>query len=287
VVLRATGDSLLETVHAPVLHEQPALTQDFKVQTDPPAVQASADAKTFIYTLRPRAAQVRAVPPIEVAYFDPTTGRYHSLHSQPIPLQVEEAEILSMSDVISAPGSHVQHTPGQELAVGILANYTGPEVLVPQMVRLQVNPLLVVIGIFPPVAYLLTVCGRRWLQRRRQDSGQRRVRQARRQALTALRALAAQPDASSEDICAGVHRLLMRYISDTCRLHHAGLTVDEALAHLRAQDVDPEVMERTTAVLQLCDSARYAPGNLAVVQRTELIEDARAIVQGLEARRRR
>jgi hypothetical protein len=79
----------------------------------------------------------------------------------------------------------------------------------------------------------------------------------------------------------------MRDISDTFLLHHAGLTVDEALTHLRAQEVDQEVIERTTAVLQLCDSARYAPGNLAVVQRSGLIEDARAVVQGLEARRRR
>jgi hypothetical protein len=195
--------------------------------------------------------------------------------------------MLSMSDVISAPGSHVQRTPGQELTVGILANYTGPEVLVPQMARLQVTPPLVVIGMFPPVAYLLTVFGHSWFQRRRQDSGQRRVRQARRQALAALRTLEAQPGTSSEDICDGVHRLLMRYISDTFLLHNAGLTVEEALAHLRTQRVDQAVIERTTAVLQLCDSARYAPGNLAVVQLTGLIEDAKVVVQGLEARRRR
>ena len=287
VVLRAEGDSLLETVHAPVLHEQQTLTQDFKVPADPPAVQVTADTKTFIYTLRPRVVQVRAVPPIEVAYFDPTTGRYQSLHSQPIPLRVEGAAVLSMSDVITAPGSNIQRAPGQELTVGMLANYTGPEVLVPQMARLRVTSSLVVIGIFPPVVYLLTVFGHNWFRQRRQDSGQRRVRQARRQALAALRKLEAQPGASSEDICDGVHRLLMRYISARFLLYNAGLTVDEALAHLRAQHVDPAVIERTTAVLQLCDSARYAPGNLAVVQLNGLIEDVKVVVQGLEARRRR
>ena len=154
------------------------------------------------------------------------------------------------------------------------------------MARLRVTSSLVVIGIFPPVVYLLTVFGHNWFRQRRQDSGQRRVRQARRQALAALRKLEAQPGASSEDICDGVHRLLMRYVSARFLLYNAGLTVDEALAHLRAQHVDPAVIERTTAVLQLCDSARYAPGNLEF-QLNGLIEDVKVVVQGLEARRRR
>jgi hypothetical protein len=285
VGLRAEGDSLLETVHAPALHEQQSLTQDFKVPGDPPAVQAGADAKTFTYTLRPRHAQVRAVPPIEVAYFDPATGRYQLLHSRPIPLQVAGAELLPMSDVISAPGSHVQQSPGQALTAGILANYTGAEVLEPQMAQLRLTPHLVALGVLPPLAYGLTWCGRSWWRRRRRDSGRRRARHAGRQALAALRALEARPGASGEDICDGVHGVLRRYISEKFLLHTAGLTADEALAHLHARHVAPQVIERTAAVLQLCDSARYAPGNLAVAQLTGLIEDARAVLQGLEARR--
>jgi hypothetical protein len=286
MVLRAEGDSLLETVRAPALHEQPALTQDFKVSGDPPAVQVSADSKTFTYTLRPRHTQVQAVPPIEMAYFDPATGRYQLLHSRPVPLQVEGAERLSMSEVISAPGSSLQQTPGQALAAGILANYTGAEVLEPQMAQLHVTPRVVLFGVAPPLAYVFAWCGRGWWRRRQRDTGRRRARQAGRQALAALRTLAAQPGTSGEDICDGVHRVLRRYISDKFLLHHAGLTVDEALAHLHARHIDPQVIERTAAVLQLCDSARYAPGNLAVAQLTGLIDDARAAVQGLEARRR-
>lgn len=285
VTLRAEGDSLLETVHAPVLHEQTALTQDFKVQTDPPGIQTSADAKTFTYTLRPNHANVRAVPPIEVAYFDPETGRYHVLHSQAIPLQVTAVEPLSMAEVMTAPDSALRQNPGQELTTGILANYTGLEVLVPQMAYLRMTPGLVVIGIVPPVAYVLTLLGVRWRQRRRQDTGQRQARRAGQRALAALRSLETQQSATGEDLCDGVHRVLMRYISDKCQVHSAGLTVEEALAHVRAWQVEAEVVERTAAVLQLCESARFAPGNLAVAQLTGLVVEAKAVVQALEARR--
>jgi hypothetical protein len=131
VVLRAGGDSC-EAVHAPALHERQT-TQDFKVPADPP-VQASADAKTFIYTLRPRGAQVRAVPPIEVAYFDPTTGRCQASTAAYPP---GGRGGLSMSTSLRAWKQCPAYS-GRELTDGISPT-TPVRVLVPQMARLQVT----------------------------------------------------------------------------------------------------------------------------------------------------
>ncbi len=54
VTLTVRGEGLLETVRPPALEQQGRLTQDFKVQADPPTVKTDSDAKTFTYTLRPR-----------------------------------------------------------------------------------------------------------------------------------------------------------------------------------------------------------------------------------------
>jgi hypothetical protein len=286
LTLRGEGDSLLETAHAPALHEQAALTQDFKVQSDLPEIRSSDAVKVFTYTIRPRHAQARAVPSIEVAYFDPGTGSFHILHSPPIPIRVEAANPLSVADVITTPASTIPHTPGQELSAGILANYTGPDVLVPQMGRLQVTPGLVILGGLPPLAYVLTCFGRRRVRQRRQDSGRRRARQAGKRALSVLQALEARPEASGESLCNTVHRVLIDYIGDKFHLYHAGLTVEDVLTHLQTRHLQQDLRDQLAAVLQLCDSARYAPGSLAVAQLTRLLADARAVIEALETRGR-
>jgi hypothetical protein len=62
----------------------------------------------------------------------------------------------------------------------------------------------------------------------------------------------------------------------------AGLTVDDVTRHLQARQLDPALLEQVTSLLHLCDSARYAPGSLAVAQVTGLLEDTEALVQRLE-----
>jgi hypothetical protein len=79
-----------------------------------------------------------------------------------------------------------------------------------------------------------------------------------------------------------VHQALTGYLGDKLHLVGAGLTVDDVTRHLQARQLDPALREQVTTLLHLCDSARYAPGSLAVAQLTGLLEDAEALVQRLE-----
>ena len=74
------------------------------MQADPPAVKTDSDAKTFTYTLRPRRAGIREVPPIEIAYFDPDTQRFQVVRSAPVPLRVDAASTLALTEVVDASG---------------------------------------------------------------------------------------------------------------------------------------------------------------------------------------
>jgi len=58
---------------------------------------------------------------------------------------------------------------------------------------------------------------------------------------------------------------------------------DDVTRHLQARQVDPTLIEQVAALLHLCDSARYAPGALAIAQLTGIVEDAAGLVQQLEA----
>jgi hypothetical protein len=274
--------SLLETVRPPALHEQAALTRAFKVPADPPAIKTANNAKIFTYTLRPRQAEVRAIPPIEMAYYDPDSKRFERVQSDPIALRVEGAAALDASDVVVLEDKPPKSRLGRELAEGLLANYTSSEGLTPQQDRLRFTPLMSAVLILPPVAYLLTLLGRQWNRQRRLHPERQRSKHAARGALSTLHSLKTQSDGDDAHLCEGIHLALTGYIRDKLGLSSVGLTVDDVTEHLRTRGVEATLIDQTHAIFHLCDNARYAPGNLAVAQRTSLIEDAERVIRHLE-----
>ena len=252
------------------------------MQADPPAVKTDSDAKTFTYTLRPRRAGIREVPPIEVAYFDPDTQRFQVLRSAPVPLRVDAASTLEVSEVVDTSGESAKSVLGQELTEGILANYSGEELLVPQHFQIQIGLLTGLLLALPPVAYVAALVWRWRTHQRRQHPDYQRARKAGQRALTALRMLKTHQVQGDPALCDGIHQALTGYIGDKLHLVGAGLTVDDVTRHLQARQLDQELLEQVATLLHLCDSARYAPGSLAVAQLTWLIEDAAALVQRLE-----
>ncbi len=285
VTLTLRGAGLLETVRAPDLERQEALSQDFKVQADPPAVKTESDAKTFTYTLRPRHVGIRALPPIATAFYDPDTQRFQVLRSTPVPLRVDAASTLDVADVVDPTAEgQAKNVLGQELTEGILANYgTSEELLTRQDFRIQLGWFTWLFLVLPPLAYVATSLWRwraRWQQQRPEYQ---RVRQAAARALAALQTLQTQHEPGETALWDGVHQALTGYVGDKLTLVGAGLTVEDVVRHLQARQVEPALLAQVTVLLQRCDSARYAPGALAVEERTGALEDAAALVQRLEA----
>jgi hypothetical protein len=199
-----------------------------------------------------------------------------------VPLRVDATSTLEVSEVVDATGeSAAKSVLGQELTEGILANYSGEELLVPQHFQIQIGLLTGLLLALPPVAYVVALVGR-WQTHKRRQPDYQRTRKAEHRALTALRTLNTQQVQGDPALCDGVHQALTGYIGDKLHLVGAGLTVDDVTRHLQARQLDQELLEQVATLLHLCDSARYAPGSLAVAQLTGLIEDAAALVQRLE-----
>ncbi|MGQ4808991.1 hypothetical protein NKDENANG_02386 [Candidatus Entotheonellaceae bacterium PAL068K] len=285
LTVHGEDDSLLETVHPLRLQDQMGLAHDFKIHTDPPEIKTAENTKRFTYTLRPRHTGVRAVPPLDMAYYDSDAGRYQVVQSKAVSLRVEKAATLDASEVVvtSLPAK-VKSRLGSQLAEGLLANYTGPEVLAQQRAQLRLTPWMGGLLLLPPVAYVLTLLGHQWARQRRQDPGRQRSKHAARTALTRLRSLKAQPETRDATICVGIHRALAGYISDKLNLTGTGLTVDDIIQHFHTQGLEPELLDRAETLLHRCDNARYAPSTLAVARLTGLIDDAETLLQRLEAR---
>jgi hypothetical protein len=283
VTLTVRGEGLLETVHPPALEQQGSLAQDFKMQADPPAVKTDSDAKTFTYILRPRHTGVREIPPLEMAYFDPDTQRFQVVHSAPVPLRIDTASTLAVTEVVDASGESVKNVLGQELTEGILANYDDEDLLVPQHFHMHLGLRTALLLALPPAVYGVALLWRWHRRRRQQHPDSQRARKAGARALTALRALKTSQTQGDASLYDGVHQALTGYLGDKLHLAGAGLTVDDVTRHLQARQLDPALLEQIATLLHLCDSARYAPGSLAVAQSTGFLAEAEALVQRLEA----
>ena len=76
------------------------------------AVDEETNSKLFVFTVRVKSAEVREIPPIAFSYFDPSTGEYRTVTSEPVALSVGAGHLVGVADVVAAPTVISQATRG-------------------------------------------------------------------------------------------------------------------------------------------------------------------------------
>lgn len=66
-------------------------------------VDEETNSKRFTITVRVKSAEVREIPPIAFSYFDPASGDYRTVTSEPVALSVGAAQLVGIADVVAAP----------------------------------------------------------------------------------------------------------------------------------------------------------------------------------------
>lgn len=90
--LDLTGKGVNESTPAPDLCCQPGFSGVFQPSDLPPVSLVEGTSKHFEVELRPLTTTIKAIPPIEFAYFNPDTKSYGTLHSAAIPITVESTQ---------------------------------------------------------------------------------------------------------------------------------------------------------------------------------------------------
>jgi hypothetical protein len=263
LTLAVAGKGTLSDTYAPDLSIVPEIAEKFKIHE---ATQETVgQARRFTYTVRPQTTEITQFPAVPVSYFDVNTGRYVTLHSRPIPIEVSAAETLSGSDIVAAPGAGTSRRQGiQASSEGVFANVTDPSLIRNQAVR-PGRWLLAILGLAGLYAVVAVVSVQ--IQRlgadtagRRRRTAVSRARHRIQEATTALQRGAAGEGADrARDAVAGL-------IADVTDIPEAGLTPGDVRHQLTSWDTDPALVERVDELLSKCDAARYgAPdssGNL-------------------------
>ncbi len=95
------GDGSIESASLPNLIGPHALRpRDFRVVRAPRAGRFADGEKQFEAVIRVMSADVKEVPPIEFAWFDPEAAEFHTHSSRPIALSVRDAQVVGAGDVV-------------------------------------------------------------------------------------------------------------------------------------------------------------------------------------------
>ncbi len=245
------GGDELKTLQPPPI-DQASLGGGFRVPSDPLAGTVDGGTKTFTQSIRPNAVDVTQVPPIEFAFFDPQSGQYQVVRSQPIPLQVSPSERLGtqVPAAVLAPAEKAGSTAKlTEVEGGVVANQAPSAALLADQRLVPGAGTLTVLVLPPALALAAMVLGRR-RARLASDAGLARSLAAARNARTTL---AAATDA------AAVATAMGDFIADRTSRGRGTVTRAQALQLAQEARADSALLKELDALLARGERAAFAP----------------------------
>lgn len=281
------GDGPLETLPPPVLSADTRLAEAFRLPTEQLAGETQNARRRFRLTIRAKRDDITEIPPIEYPYFDPSAERFVIARSKPIPLTVAPAAEIALPDVTIRAPSAAGTPPTLQALDGLHDIETSEAALLATNSPVTAG-LIASIMFAPPALFLLTWAGLVIVQHRASDparvrrqaalrTAQRRIAQARLQALRTPGASAGSPTAAlAHEITAA----LTGYLADRLGEPPGRFTGPAALEFLRARHVPGTLLETWSGLVQRCDEAAFAGGTAADGE--ALVTQALACLKTLE-----
>ena len=78
--------------------------------------------------------------------------------------------------------------------------------------------------------------------------------------------------------CSELSRAVTQFVADRIDLPAAGLTTESATSHLASRGMPSEAVEGVRDLLQKCDFARFAPGQVTTERKSELLAEAESLI---------
>lgn len=253
--VKLSGPAYLDHVELPPLDGQPALAGNFKIPEEMAEGRVVNGAKVFTQTIRAVRPEVTEIPPIELPYFDTAAGEFRVARSEPIPIKVSEARIVTAEDAEGREPVPAASRAVEAWTRGIAHNYEGDELLVDQRYGPAVwaaSPgWLAVLGV-PPLVYVLLLAGVLWSRRRQADPEGARRRAAFARACRELK----RRQMAGEDVL----DVLRGYVADKFGYSGTAVTAGDARSCLRRAGVEEETVQALVRLFETCEAGRYAGG---------------------------
>lgn len=262
-----SGIAGLAGLQAPVLADQPAFASGFRVPRESASGTVEGRTKVFTQSIRALGDNVREIPPVELAFFDPGTGSYEIVRSAAIPIKVKPSTVARV-DVETPQAAREGKSELTKVDGGILANAS----LDQAMGSLPNETMLPALALVAPACFAVATAIRLRSDAQERNPLARRRRGARGSFERRLAEPAADGGASADAIGAAV----LAYIADRVGAPEGSLAGREAVEALAAARLDKQLIDEADDFLRRCDRARYAGASIDAAE-------ARALVARLDA----
>jgi hypothetical protein len=264
LTLLVTGSEFMENVGFPSLGEQPGMADNFKVPAEMGPGEINGRVKVFTQTIRAKHETVTEIPPVNLSFFNPDTGRYESATTKAIPLKVHTTKIVTARDAEGISGPPAQH----ELASvnrGIAHNYVGEDILENREVEIGAwfasLPGLALV-LLPPGLYLLVLVPVFLRRRRLQDTNILQARRAFAEFSREVGRLRKKPgQGETTQTVSSLVEAIRIYLSRRLSLPPGTLVYGEVAPHLQKHGVADDLLAELRILLQRCEAYNY--GNAA------------------------
>ncbi len=256
LTLRVGGSEYLKPVRWPDIESVKGMTDDFKIPAEKSDPEIKDGQKIFTRTIRAANEQVKQIPPIPLSFFDVQKGRYTTVYTDPIPLQVLPTRIVTGADVESRQFTSAARQI-EAVREGLSANVTDSSALVNQQITPASavgEPAMLILWLGPPA--LLIFSGLYKFSVR--TSPQRQAARRRKNALSAAvrRIHTAEKQSGSGPALAAA---LRQYIADKFDRVPGSLTAGDCSALLDGAAVQSSNAENLRQMMETLEAAQYSP----------------------------
>jgi hypothetical protein len=257
LTIRIGGPTYLKPVHWPALEQVPDLAANFKIPSQKASPTVAGGAKVFTQTIRANNDKVTEIPAISLAYFDAEKGRYATVRTEPIRLEVAPTKILTNADLEGAEFTAVNREV-EVIKKGLSANYEDLDVLKDKSfspVAALARPGYAALWAVPLLTFVSSVLVRVRTHTSPEKVAARRHRQACGIAIGQLKRIAsADRDRQGELLVS----TMKQYVGDRFDKAAGSLTPDDCRDAIVAATEDEQTAGKYRETIAAFEAGRYA-----------------------------
>lgn len=256
LTIRVSGSRYLAPVRWPDLESIQQMAEGFKIPEERADGEVKAGEKIFTQTIRPTSPEVKEVPKIPLSFFDADKGKYVTVYSDPVPLNVSETRVVTGADI---EGTGEARTARQIEAVreGISANYTSTDALVNQRftpLAAAKGPVFIFLYAVPLLVLTGSAAAKTAMSTSPQQKAAARRRSARSKAANAVKQAKAAEKPSQHVLAA-----LKNYVADKFDKPQGSLTAIDCRDIIAEETGDHEIADAYRLIMEQTEAAEYSP----------------------------
>lgn len=278
LTITVTSAGFMENIFLPPLRYQPNLVNRFEIPGERSLPQLTATSKIYTQTIRPLSSDITAVPPIQLAYFNPDSNAYVTVESAPIPLQVSPAEEVDSFGLDGAPYRARLRTVKE----GIRHNYENADMLEnrrPPLFGWAHPALAVPVLLVPPLLagglWLVSLFGEKKHHIHRTAKAARAYKVYRRNA-----AHIAHGHPTKRAVYSELDQVLRAYLGDRLHLNPGALSFRDVEGLLAG--TEPQRRDELKQLFALCETYRFTADFDEAADAKQIVHHANRIVKAIE-----